>query len=354
VTDISSESVNATSGQLLNHYDTLAFAWGPPPCTAVFKAEPEDFQVDEELGYLPSGSGEHFCVRIRKTAVTTRQVVERLSRSFGVREADIGYAGQKDRQGICTQWFSIRVPGGRAPVLETVQDPSIQILESGWNSRKIRLGTHRSNRFQIRLKSVQGGIRERLEQLASAGVPNYFGEQRFGRDGDNAVAALQWFSGESPEPGRFKRGMLLSAARSTVFNEVLSRRIQAGNWNTCLDGDVMNLDGCESIFVPLQWDDVLIERLKNHDIHPTGPLWGRGELLSSAATRAVEIGVKDDMAALCQGLEARGMQQSRRSLRLLPRDMQYEQKATDEWLISFSLPPGTYATAVLREICKYN
>ncbi len=339
----------------VTQYDGLAYACGPPQCTAIFKAEPRDFQVDEELGYLPSGSGEHFCVRISKTSITTRQVVERLAHSAGVREADIGYAGQKDKQGVCTQWLSIWMPGGSTPELKSVHDDTLQILESSWNSRKIRLGTHRSNRFKIKLKEVQGAsITQRLDQLASTGVPNYFGEQRFGRDGENAALAQQWFSGKLRKPGRFQRGMLLSAARSAVFNEVLSRRIQAGNWNTYLDGDVMNLAGSESVFVPAQWDDMLAERLQQYDIHPTGPLWGRGELRSSAAANLLESSVQTDMAVLCAGLEAHGLQQSRRSLRLLPGEMHYEQTAADQWLISFSLPPGTYATAVLREICKYN
>jgi tRNA pseudouridine13 synthase len=346
--------VNTTEAKV-NQYDTLAYAWGPPQCSAIFKSEPDDFQVDEELGYLPTGSGEHFCVRIRKTAITTSQVVERLARKVGVREADIGYAGQKDKQGLCTQWLSIWMPGGSTPALESLQDESLQILETGWNSRKIRLGTHRSNRFQIRLKKVQGtAIQQRLDQLATAGVPNYFGEQRFGRDGNNITMAQQWFSGKLRKPGRFQRGMLLSAARSAVFNEVLSRRIKAGNWNTYLEGDVMNLAGSESVFVPAQWDDSLDERLKLYDIHPTGPLWGRGPLRSSAAASVLENSVQADMAGLCAGLESHGLSQSRRSLRLLPDNVKYEQTAADEWLIAFNLPPGTYATAVLREICKYN
>ena len=246
------------------------------------------------------------------------------------------------------------MPGGSTPDLGSLRDDTLQILESSWNSRKIRLGTHRSNRFQIRLKKVQGtAIAERLDQVSTEGVPNYFGEQRFGRDGDNAAQAQLWFSGKLRKPGRFQRGMLLSAARSAIFNEVLSRRVQTGNWNTYLEGDVMNLAGSESVFVPVQWDDILKERLQHYDIHPTGPLWGRGELRSSAAANSLEMSVQADMAALCAGLEAHGMLQSRRSLRLLPGDMQYAQTTADEWLITFSLPPGTYATAVLREICRY-
>jgi len=345
--------VTATDAKV-NQYDALAYAWGVPQCSAVFKAEPGDFRVDEDLGYLPSGSGEHYCVRISKTAITTRQVVERLARKTGVREANIGYAGQKDKQGVCTQWFSIWIPGGSTPDLESLHDDSLQILESNWNSRKIRLGTHHSNRFQIRLKQVRGApVTQRLDQLATDGVPNYFGEQRFGRNGNNAAMALQWFSGKLRKPDRFQRGILLSAARSAVFNEVLSRRVETSSWNTYLAGDVMNLAGSESVFVPAQWDDTLAERLKHHDIHPTGPLWGCGELRSSAEANLLETSVQTHMAALCAGLEARGMQQSRRSLRLMPGNMRYEQTAEDEWLISFSLPPGTYATAVLREICEY-
>ncbi len=337
-------------------HEALHYAWETPLSAAVFKSAPEDFCVDEDLGYTPSGSGEHLCVRIRKTALTTRQVVERLARCVKAREADIGFAGQKDKQGVCTQWFSICIPGSKEPDLSEVQDPNLQILEQGWNSKKIRSGTHRANHFKIRLRQVQNwnnDIEKRLNIICAEGVPNYYGEQRFGKDGGNITSAQDWFAGKLKRPGRLQRSMFLSAARSAVFNTVLSERVQAGDWNLYREGDVMNLAGSESVFIPEQWDDVLQARLQEKDIHPTGPLWGRGELRSTASTRELEVQVQQNWQDLCAGLESHGLNQERRSLRLMPQDLNFEFAEENTLVLKFNLPPGAFATTVLREICRY-
>lgn len=335
----------------------LGFALGAPEHSAVFKREVDDFCVDEDLGFELSGSGEHLCVQIRKTGVATPQVVRALSGAASVREQDIGYAGLKDRQGVCVQWFSIYLPSERVPDFTGFSEAGMEILQTLRNSRKIRRGSHRGNLFRIRLREVRGGENEappellgRLEAIAARGVPNYFGEQRFGTGNENVMMAARLFSGELRMARGFKRGMLLSAARSCVFNEVLSRRVLAGNWDQYLDGDVMNLEGTESVFVPQEWDAELCARVDAMDIHPTGPLWGKGMLRSSAAARELELACVEEFHDLCAGLEAAGLEQARRSLRLPVRGLQWVWLPGQILELQFTLPPGAYATSVLREL----
>ncbi len=334
----------------------LAFAYGAPECSALFKSEPADFCVDEELGFALTGTGDHLCVQIRKTGVATPQVVRLLEKAAGVREVDIGYAGLKDRQGICVQWFSIHLPGKADP---EIGGAGIEVLQSVRNNRKIRRGSHRGNRFQIRLRELQATVPDleehldaRLQLIKARGVPNYFGEQRFGTDNNNVAMAAQMFAGQLRVAKGFKRGMLLSAARSEVFNALLSQRVTAQNWDQYLAGDVMNLNGSDSVFVAPRWDALLQQRLDLFDIHPTGPLWGAGELRSSADAAALELLCRAQHEALCTGLEAAGLQQTRRSLRLLVEALQWTQIEGGELELEFMLPPGTYATTVLRELVR--
>ena len=339
-----------------------AWAFGEPEVEALFKQTPGDFQVTEELGFALTGSGEHACLRIRKTGVTTQDVVRLLARCAGIREFDVGYGGLKDRQGVCEQWFSLYQPVPAPLLLEDLAERGIEVLESCRNSRKLRRGSHRANRFRIRLRDPQwcGGaeqgtvlqaLQERLALVARRGVPNYFGEQRFGRDGGNVDQARQLFAGALRMAKGYKRGLLLSSARSQVFNAVLSQRVQQQAWDTRLEGDVWNLNGSDSIFDAPQWTQELQARLQAFDIHPTGPLWGAGVLRSTGEARALELAVGARWQDLCDGLEAAGLTQARRALRLPVQDLQWQAMDNGDLDIEFALPPGTYATAVLREVC---
>lgn len=332
----------------------LSFAFGAPACEALFKQQPEDFQVTEDLGFALTGEGEHCCIQISKRGISTQEVVRHLTRIAGVREQDIGYAGLKDRQGVCTQWFSVYVPG-RDLDLAQLPTPAIRILAVTRNSRKLRRGSHRSNHFRILLRKLSGATPEELERrlglVRDHGVPNYFGEQRFGRENRNVQEARRFFAGELKLHKGYRRGLMISAARSLLFNEILHRRVQHDCWNRQLEGDVMNLDGTGSVFVPETWDAVLAERLAQHDIHPTGALWGQGELRSQGAAAALERDVASAYPELCAGLENVGLKQERRSLRMLVQALQWIFGEDDTLELRFSLSPGSYATTVLREIC---
>jgi tRNA pseudouridine13 synthase len=190
-----------------------------------------------------------------------------------------------------------------------------------------------------------------LATIRQSGVPNYFGEQRFGRGNHNLALADALFAGRRLQ--RAERGFALSAARSALFNAVLAARVEAGNWNRALDGDVWMLDGTHSLFGPQAWDDTLTSRLAELDIHPTGPLWGRGELRSEAQARAIELAVVEAQRMRSDGLERAGLDQERRTLRLRASDLACEW-ADDDLLLSFRLDAGAYATTVLREVCDWS
>ncbi|MEG3183447.1 tRNA pseudouridine(13) synthase TruD [Novilysobacter erysipheiresistens] len=341
---------------------TLPRAHGAPVLLARIRTTPEDFRVEELPGFEPSGSGEHLLLTIEKRGINTAFAARRIAEWAGVGEMAIGYAGLKDRHAVTRQRFSVHLPKKVAPDLSLLDsedgDERLRVVDHAWHSRKLPRGALAGNRFVLVLREVQGerkAIESRLRMIGERGVPNYFGEQRFGRGGDNLGAALSMFAGR--RVGREQRGMLLSAARSELFNRVLGQRVAAGNWDAnggdgTLDGEVWMLDGSRSVFGPEPFTETLAQRLASFDIHPTGPLWGRGGLRSSTAVQALELAAlaDDESARLRAGLEAAGLKQERRSLRLRPADLAWSWLADDVLELAFALPAGTYATVVLAEL----
>lgn len=338
-----------------------------------FKRQAEDFQVDEVLGFELSGSGEHLWLQVCKTGINTAEVVRRLSAAAGIAPRLIGFAGLKDRHGICRQWLSLHLPGWRTeglpPELRSGHqwpDGALRIEQTSWNHRKLKRGSHRANRFCVRVYAAQPfsaaervAIQQRLARIGEQGVPNYFGEQRFGFD--NLGKAVRLFSGEavSGKPLRLtrnERSLVLSAARSALFNAVLAERVREGNWNRYLDGDVLNLAGSGSVFVAEAGDPEIAERVSQGDVHPTGPLWGRGENRTLRQARALEDDVLSAWQLFRHGLEQAGLEQQRRSLRLPVQALNYRFFQDAALLpgleLTFTLPTGSYATAVLHELMR--
>lgn len=330
------------------------------------RSTPEDFQVDELPSFEPSGEGEHLLLTIRKRGQNTAYVAKQLAHWAGIAEMGVSYAGLKDRHAVTTQRFSVHLPKRIAPDLATLDDAQMQVVESTWHHRKLQRGALLGNRFVLTLRQVQGereAIERRLQAIAARGIPNWFGEQRFGRDGGNVASALAMFGYTqdadgtlAPAPKRRlrndQRSILLSAARSSLFNRVLGARVEQGNWDIGLDGEAWMLDGSRSVFGPEPWSEVLAERLARFDIHPSGPLWGVGELRSTGQAAAVEQGALSDPQSeiLRQGLEAAGLKQERRALRLRPQGLDYRWPEAQTLQVEFALPPGCYATAVLWEL----
>ncbi|UXI69710.1 tRNA pseudouridine(13) synthase TruD [Tahibacter amnicola] len=330
---------------------SLPFAHGGPVLTGQLRCAPEDFRVDEDLGFEPDGAGEHVFVRVEKRGANTDWVAAELARWLDLPPEAVSYAGLKDRHAVTRQTFSIAVPIKRSVDWSSLAHPEFRVLDAVRHGRKLKRGALRGNAFRIVLRSVCGDraqAEERIAIIRERGVPNYFGEQRFGRDGANLDRALEMFRGR--RVARQQRSLLISAARSHLFNEVLARRVAAQSWNQAMDGDVWMLDGSHSIFGPQPVDEQILRRLADRDIHPTGPLWGRGALRSTGAVADLEQSVAGGMAECTTGLEGVGLNQERRSLRLPVTDLQAEW-ADDALTLSFWLPAGAYATTVLRELC---
>jgi tRNA pseudouridine13 synthase len=335
----------------------LRRAHGDAVLSARVRAIPEDFFVEELPGFEPSGAGEHLLLTIEKRGMNTVFAAKRLAQWARVPEMSVSYAGLKDRHAVTRQRFSVHLPKKVAPDIAALESDELRVLEHTWHSRKLPRGALAGNRFVLVLRDVQGdreAISWRLQMIADRGVPNYFGEQRFGRSGDNVAQALAMFAGKRVR--REERTLLLSAARSELFNRVLAARVQAGNWDSALEGEVWSLAGSRSVFGPEPFTDELARRLAEFDIHPSGPLWGRGELRSRAAVAELEMQAvaDEDALALRAGLESAGLEQERRALRLRPADLSWEWLDDPSLQLSFSLPPGAYATVVLAELGDMN
>jgi len=300
--------------------------------SATLKLLKEDFIVTELPLQLPSGEGEHIWLDIEKNGANTAFVAQQLAEAAGVQERDVGYAGLKDRYAITRQWFSIYLPKGETPDLTLLQHPEFNVLSQSRHVKKLRPGDLQGNRFRIVLRDVTGerdAIEANLKAVASHGTPNYFGAQRFGHDGGNVEQGRAMLAREIRVRSPKKKGIYLSAVRSFVFNEVLALRIHQGLWGKTLPGDVMDEAG-----------------------RPTGPLWGRGRVIATDQAQALEDGVAERHASLCDGMEHAGLDQERRSLVASPVEMSWEWPQANQLVLTFSLPAGSYATSVLNEILR--
>ena len=331
----------------------LARAHGAPVLSARIRSVAEDFYVEELPSFEASGSGEHLLLSIEKRGMNTAFAAKTIAAWAGVDESAIGHAGLKDRHAVTRQRFTVWLPKKVAPDLAALQSDDLRVLDHAWHARKLPRGALAGNRFVLVLRDVAGDagvIESRLQAIARDGVPNHFGEQRFGRGGGNVAQAVAMFAGRRVK--REERGMLLSAARSELFNRVLDARVRAASWNAALEGEVWMLDGSRSVFGPEPFTEALQARLDAFDIHPTGPLWGEGELRSADAARALELtALEGDTATrLRSGLERAGLKQERRALRLRPAGLDWNWHGDGALKLRFALPPGSYATTVLREL----
>ncbi|RUO65508.1 tRNA pseudouridine13 synthase [Pseudidiomarina planktonica] len=331
-----------------------AFLHGKPAVSAQFKLQPEDFQVTEDFSPAPDEPGEHQWLWVEKRGANTRYVADQLAAFAGVQERDVGFAGMKDRQAVTRQWFSIQLPGKDMLDWQALEHQEFRVLETRRQSRKLKTGSHKGNHFSICLRDVSdmAALQQRFEKLCSSGVPNYFGDQRFGHGYRNISDAQRWFqAGRKRRVSRHKQGLLLSAARSFIFNQVVSERV-AQQRLAAEAGDVMQLAGSRSFFVASELDETLLERFNSGDIRLTAPLWGVGEPPSEGAVHQLELSCAQAHPILAQGLQQHGLKQERRALLL---GLEQASLTPDEanpnncWL-SFYLPTGCFATSIIREL----
>jgi len=333
--------------------DILPCALGAPTVTGILRTLPEDFFVDEILPFEPEGEGEHVLLHIEKRNTNTDWLAGQLARFAGVPRRDVSYAGLKDRHAVTRQWFSVGLPGKSGPDWNALALDGVTVLQHVRHRRKLRRGALLENRFRIRVRELQGDPGElaaRLTQISRQGVPNYFGAQRFGREGRNVEQARAMFQGRRVRE-RNQRSLYLSAARSFLFNQLLARRVIAGNWDRPVPGDVMLLEGSHSYFVLDEVDEEIRRRCREFDVHPGGVLWGRGETASRQQAAEFETALPGAHPDLCHGLEQAGLKRGYRPLRLMARDVEWQLDADQNLLeLAFRLPAGAYATTVLREL----
>ena len=352
-----------------------AYAYGRPEHTGRIKSQPEDFQVTEQMLVEPSGEGEHYWLLVSKTRQNTEQVAKQLARFCSVAYRDVGYSGMKDMHAVTQQWFSVWLPKGSPPDFLDFAMPGVLIEQVARHNRKIRRGTHQSNRFRIVVRdlpispAVEQQLTERLQLISAAGVPNYYGPQRFGREFSNMLQSSEMLAAKRKVKNRNTRSILLSSARSWLFNMVLSQRIKANNWQSLHSGEPANLDGSGSIFNACELhgtdhsDQAVIaaqqQRLSALDIHPTGPLWGQFEgnraveksLLNYPQLHQWEQGVIEPYAELAEGLCTVGLDYQRRALRMRVDQLEW-QFSEGSLQLQFNLSRGQFATSVLREIIQ--
>lgn len=303
-----------------------ARALGTPLFVGRIRSAPADFIVTEQLAIEFTGDGEHDWLQVKKTGANTQWVAEQLARHAAVSARDVGYAGLKDRHAVTTQWFSVRRQSAVGTDWTTFVAEGVEILETRRHNRKLRRGAHKSNAFRIAIRSdaplPKDRLDERLQLIADRGAPNYFGDQRFGRDGGNVDLGHAVLAGR--RLSRNKRSLGISALRSLHFNEELDGRVRAGNWDSLLPGDTANLDGTGSVFAVEAVTEELEQRCIDMDIHPCGTLPGFGSI---------------------------GVKAAYRPLRMRVIDLNWEIDADALWL-DFGLRKGCFATAVLREIAS--
>ena len=327
--------------------------------SAIFKMLPEDFIVEEVLPYELSGDGEFEFLWVEKVQLTTEQAASAIARFAGLPKRSVSWSGMKDKFSISRQWLAVHLPGKSAPDWQGLNQHGLSVLKSVRHKKKLRVGNHSHNRFIIRLREVAGeldDLENKLQQVAALGVPNYFGEQRFGRAGGTLDSACDWLAAGQEKLPNFKRGLYLSCFRAFLFNQVLAERVEANVWNTPLAGDRLELRGSHSHF-SYDAQSETDERIAQGDLSPVASLYGRGDQLLAEDALAIEEALLAQYPEIVSCLSLR-TEIAYRALRALPENMQWQwldQPSGDlpDLRLSFDLLPGSFATAVLAELCHY-
>jgi tRNA pseudouridine13 synthase len=331
------------------------YALGSPDASGLLRCSPDDFEVEELARVTPSGEGAHLWLWVEKREANTDWVARQLAGAHGCRPHDVGFAGLKDRSAVARQWFSLPLAENAPEQLERLDIEGITVLDARRHTRKLKRGTLDGNRFRLVIREFNGDVAEterRLQRIGADGAPNYFRPQRFGHGGANVARGFEALKNGVRLP-RNKRSIYLSALRSFLFNQVLAERVRRGDWNTIIEGELAMLDGTHSVFPCENPDAEIEERCRRHDIHPTGPMPGKGGTAPAGSALALESALLDEWTALVEVLVAQGVRADRRALRLIPAGLEW---TFDEGTLrlAFTLPPGAYATTVLREILVFS
>lgn len=337
----------------MDNSEALIWLHGKPQASGMLKSTAEDFSVIEDLGFQPDGDGEHILVRIRKRGCNTQFVAEALAKFCRLPQREVSYAGLKDRHAVTEQWFCLHIPGKASPDLNAFELEGCEVLEFARHRRKLRIGTLQGNDFSLVLRQIsdRSAVESRLRLIAERGVPNYFGSQRFGKDGNNLEQARLWANNDIRVKERAKRSFYLSASRSALFNQVAAARLAQQQAKTVLPGDALQLTGRGSWFVARS--DELAElqaRLDAGELQVTAPLPGDGALGTQDIALAFEQQSLVGQETLWSLLQRERVEPARRAILLYPQRMNWNWLDESTVGLTFWLPAGSFATSVVREI----
>ncbi len=337
--------------------DTMSnFSWlyGKPVATGKLKQLPEHFIVKEILGFEFTGSGEHLMIKIRKTGENTKYVANELAKFCGVKSKNVSWAGLKDRHAVTEQWLSVQIANsaGLNFAKFELEHPGVEILEMTRHNKKLRPGDLTGNEFQVIATEVteMDDVLSRLEKVKISGVPNYFGSQRFGHDGNNVTEARRWGRDNVRTRDNSKRSFYLSAARSWIFNNIVSQRIAENCFFQPIDGDVL-LDNNDRIIRDEATSDDNIQKIKHGELSITAALAGDNQLPTTGSALNIEqpnLDAEPDLMALIRGNR---MRHERRAIELHPKNLIWSVQ-DDTLTLNFSLTSGSFATVIMRELLQ--
>lgn len=310
--------------------------------------------------YEASGTGGHVFVQVRKTGWTTPACVRRIAGALGLDASAFGHAGMKDRHAVTTQWLSFPWPENEAlPALDALAEEGIEVRAAQRHPHKLRVGHLVGNRFEIVVRGLEPEAIEpslaALEALRTRGVPNAFGPQRFGRDGDNPQRALQWLRGETRGPrDKRTRRLVVSSVQSMLFDRLLARRLDQGTWDTVLAGDLVKTTDRGGLFAS-EDPEADARRAERGEVSATGPIFGPRMRWPEGEPARTEREVWAETVGSLDLLEKMGKlgSGSRRALRVVPRELEAEIHDCPDpgsVMVRMTLPKGAYATTVLGAV----
>lgn len=330
---------------------------GLPGIGGILKHQPEDFIVEEIPAYLPTGEGEHLFLWLEKRDLSGEQLLQVLAKALEISRGKVGMAGLKDKRAVTRQWIS--VPARCEARIGNIDDERIRILEAKLHRNKLKTGHHRGNKFEILVRDcepdAQTTAANKWHQLQQFGFPNYFGEQRFGNAGNTLQMGLDLLRGER-KPGSipYQRRQLmlrlaLSSVQSELFNRVLAKRIESNLLRTVLKGDVMQVRETGGLFVVEEVDREQ-QRYWSGETSLTGPLFGPKMKSPTHIVLELERAVLNELGLTMTQFEMfpKLTSGTRRPLLVQPLEFRFEER--EEGIrFRFSLPPGSYATILMRE-----
>jgi tRNA pseudouridine13 synthase len=335
-------------------------SWSLPCLTAKLpgvggriKAEPTDFEVEEISAYEPSGTGDHLFLWIEKTDLGAEYFIRQVARRLGIPNGDVGTAGLKDRRAVTRQWIS--VPTTCEPALPSLEGNGIRLLRVSRHANKLRPGHLRGNRFRILIRDANRSVDPQpiLDRIAAGGLPNFYGPQRFGRGGETAALGMSLLKGDLAKfRNPFLRKLALSAAQSLLFNQYLAARMTDGLLRSVLAGDVMAKWPAGGMFTA---EDVPAEqaRFDRREIVTAGPMFGRKTFPAKAAAAAREEAILTAAGLSRDSFAGFGkLVLGTRRHNLVYIDDLSASWETNGLRLSFTLPAGSYATVLLREVMK--